>query len=82
MAVADVLFCVAGALVAMYLLAMALTGWSNGKLRREARAVLLACSLIIVVTLHPAAVVVGFAVIVFLRRYSVKASDVLYIKAK
>ena len=65
----------------MYLLAMALTGWSNGKLRREVRAVLLACSLAIVVTLHPAAVVVGFAAIVFLRRYSGKALDILYIEA-
>ncbi len=73
LAVADVLYCVAGALIAMYLLAMALTGWSNGKLRREVRAVLLACSLAIVVTLHPAAVVSGFAAIVFLRSYSGQA---------
>ena len=69
LAVLDVLYCVAGALVAMYLLATALTGWARGRLRREARGALLACSLAIVFTLHPAAVVAGLAAIVFVRRY-------------
>ena len=67
LAVFDVLFSIIGALVAMYLLALALIGWCGGTLNRAARGVFLACTLSIVLTLHPVAVVLGAAAILALR---------------
>jgi TRAP transporter 4TM/12TM fusion protein len=78
LSVAYILFCIAGALVAMFLLATALTGWCDGRLRRVVRGILLACSLSIVVTMHPVAVVAGGAAALLLRRYSRHFIRILY----
>ena len=68
LAVGSVLFSILGALVAMYLLALALIGWSDGTLTKAARGLFLACTLAIVLTLHPVVVVVGLVFIFFVRR--------------
>ncbi len=77
-AVLYVLFCVAGALVAMFLLATAITGWCDGRLRREVRVFLLAWALAIVLTMHPAVVVAGLGLTIVLRRYPRRLIGVLY----
>lgn len=77
-AAANVAYSLAAALCAMYLLALALTGWSEGPLRRGVRAVLAATCIVIVVTLHPAAVVTGIVFIVLLRRYPHLASHLVH----
>jgi TRAP-type uncharacterized transport system fused permease subunit len=77
-AVLYVLFCVVGALVAMFLLATAITGWCDGKLRREIRLLLLVWSLAVVVTMHPAVVVAGMGVTVALRWFPRRLIGVLY----
>ena len=76
--VADVLFSIIGALVAMYLLALALIGWSGGTLTRVARGLFLACTLAIVLTLHPVAVVCGAGAIVAVRRRPPGHRRILY----
>ncbi len=68
LAVFGILFSIVGALAAMYLLALALVGWSNGKLRLAVRVVCLACTLLTVLTLHPIIVVLGLIVVFALRR--------------
>jgi TRAP-type uncharacterized transport system fused permease subunit len=77
-AVAYVLYFVVGALIAMFLLATAITGWCDGKLRREVRIVLLVCVFGIVITMHPAIVIVGGAVTLVLRRYQRHLIRILY----
>jgi len=79
--VGDVLFSIAGALVAMYLLALALIGWCGGTLSKAARGVFLACTLVIVLTLHPVAVVFGAAAILALRRRPLGLRRFLYSSA-
>jgi TRAP transporter 4TM/12TM fusion protein len=76
--VAYVLYFIAGALIAMFLLATALTGWCDGKLRRLVRVLLLTCALVIVVTMHPAVVLTGAAAVVILRRFQRHFIRVLY----
>ena len=78
MAVAYVLYFVVGALVAMFLLATAITGWCDGKLRREVRIVLLVFVFGIVITMHPAIVIAGGAVTLVLLRYQRHLIRVLY----
>jgi TRAP-type uncharacterized transport system fused permease subunit len=80
LAALNVGYSVAGALCAMYVLALALTGWSDGTLRRPVRIVLGATSLLIVVTLHPAAVAAGIVFIVLLRRYPRVVSRLVHIR--
>ena len=77
-AVAYVLYFIAGALIAMFLLATALTGWCDGKLRRGVRVVLLACTLVIVITMHPAIVIAGAGITLALRRYQRHLIRILY----
>jgi TRAP-type uncharacterized transport system fused permease subunit len=77
-AVAYVLYFVVGALIAMFLLATAITGWCDGKLRREVRIVLLVCVFGIVITMHPAIVIAGGAVTLVLRRYQRHLIRILY----
>jgi len=77
-AVAYVLYFVAGALLAMFLLATALTGWCDGHLRREVRVLLLVWTLAIVVTMHPAVVISGGVITLLLRRYPRRLIRVLY----
>jgi TRAP-type uncharacterized transport system fused permease subunit len=77
-AVAYVLYFIVGALIAMFLLATALTGWCDGILRREVRVVLLAAALAIVITMHPAVVIAGGAAVVVLRRYQRHMIRILY----
>ena len=78
MTVAYVLYFVVGALIAMFLLATAITGWCDGRLRREVRIVLLACVFGIVITMHPAIVIAGGAVVLALRRYHRHLIRILY----
>ncbi len=78
-AVGNVLYSLAAALCAMYVLALALIGWSEGSLRRGVRAILAALSLAIVLTLHPVAVVIGIVFAVVLRRYPQRVSNLIHI---
>ncbi len=71
-------FCVTGALVAMFLLAMAITGWCDGRLRRVVRVVLLTWALAIVVTMHPVVVVAGTAAAITLWRFPRRLIGILY----
>jgi len=77
-AVLYVLFCVAGALAAMFLLATAITGWCDGRLRREVRVVLVTWSLAIVITMHPVVVATGIVAAVLLQRFPRRLIRVLY----
>ncbi|MBN1152725.1 MAG: TRAP transporter fused permease subunit [Dehalococcoidia bacterium] len=76
--VAYILYFIAGALIAMFLLATALTGWCDGELRRVVRVVLLAFTFGIVITMHPAVVVTGAVITLLLLRYQRRLISVLY----
>jgi len=79
LAAADVLYCVVGALGAMYLLAMALTGWSGGTLKPIVRVAFFLFSLVIAFTLHPVAVVGGVLVIAAVNRYRGNLAHILHV---
>lgn len=76
--VAYVVYFIAGALVAMFLLATALTGWCDGKLRREVRIVLLIVTFATVITMHPVAVVGAAVIAILLRWYQRHLISILY----
>jgi len=71
-------FFLLGAILAMYLLGMAVTGWSDGSLRKGIRVLIGVMSFAVVVTLHYIPVILGILAILALKFYGEKFHKIFF----